>query len=118
MVWQPVRVGRDHLGQFTNRSAVDAITELVWNGLDAEADEVDVVVETETMGPENLRYVTRVTVRDNGHGMNHERALSAFESLGDSWKKGLRGRTVNGKSLTSENSVGDPLTASEVGKAS
>jgi len=103
MVWQPVRVGRDHLGQFTNRSAVDAITELVWNGLDAdadadaEADEVDVVVETETMGPENLRYVTRVTVRDNGHGMNHERALSAFESLGDSWKKGLRGRTVNGK---------------------
>ncbi|WP_328451267.1 hypothetical protein [Amycolatopsis sp. NBC_00438] len=37
MVWQPVRAGRDHLGQFSNRSAVDAIAEPVWNGLDAEA---------------------------------------------------------------------------------
>ena len=97
MVWQPVRAGRDHLGQFSNQGAVDALTELVWNSLDAEADEVDVVVETQTMGPENLRYVTRLVVSDNGHGMSHEQALSAFASLGDSWKKTLKGRTVNGK---------------------
>lgn len=97
MVWQPVRAGRDHLGQFSNQGAVDALTELVWNSLDAEADEVEVVVETQTMGPENLRYVTRVIVSDNGHGMDHDRALSAFASLGDSWKKSLKGRTVNGK---------------------
>jgi hypothetical protein len=95
--WMPVRAGRDYLGQYTRAGALDAVAELIWNGLDAEADMVNVDVETATMGIDELRYVTRVVVTDNGHGMDHARAVSAFESLGDSWKKTLNGRTVNDK---------------------
>jgi hypothetical protein len=41
--------------------------------------------------------VTRVTIRDNGHGISPETANQAFPSLGDSWKKTLNGRTLNDK---------------------
>lgn len=97
MAWMPVRAGRDHLEQYAKMSVLDAVAELVWNGLDAEADEVDVEIQTGTMGLDSLRYVTRIVVVDNGHGITHERALTDFQSLGDSWKKTLNGRTLNGK---------------------
>lgn len=99
VTWVEVRAGRDYLEPHTKRNVVDAVTELVWNGLDAEADLVDVDVHTGVMGSgaDEMRYVTSVTVSDNGHGMTHDRALEAFSSLGDSWKKFLHKRTVNGK---------------------
>ncbi|GAA1292325.1 ATP-binding protein [Saccharothrix xinjiangensis] len=109
MVWKQVHTGRDFLGRqtYTKASAVDAISELVWNGLDAEADQVDIDIETTTAGPRELRYVTRVIVTDNGHGMDRERAESAFLSLGDSWKQSLNRRTVNNKrALHGEKGVG------------
>lgn len=94
-----VRAGRDYLQQYSRQSAIDALAEMIWNGLDAEADAVDVQIETASMGaPESsLRYVTQITISDNGHGMAADAAESAFTSLGDSWKKGLKGRTINDK---------------------
>lgn len=99
MAWVPIHAGQDHLQQFARRPAIDALTELIWNGLDAEADVVDVDIDVQSMidGSREMTYVTRVTVRDNGHGMTPEKAQAAFASLGDSWKRGLSGRTVNGK---------------------
>jgi hypothetical protein len=38
MTWMPVRAGQDHLQQFARQNAIDALAELVWNGLDVEAD--------------------------------------------------------------------------------
>ncbi|WP_158852947.1 ATP-binding protein [Saccharothrix deserti] len=104
-----MHTGRDFPGRqtYTKASAVEAISELVWNGLDAEADQVDIDTETTTAGPGEPRYVTRVVVTDNGHGMSHERAESAFLSLGDSWKQSPNRRTVNNKrALHGEKGVG------------
>lgn len=99
MAWVPIHAGQDHLQQFSRRPAIDALTELIWNGLDAEADVVDVDIDVQSMldGSREMTYVTRVTVTDNGHGMAPEKAQEAFASLGDSWKRNLNGRTVNGK---------------------
>ncbi|WP_033440856.1 ATP-binding protein [Saccharothrix sp. NRRL B-16314] len=109
MAWKPVHTGRDFLARqtYTKAGAVEAINELVWNGLDAEANEIDIDVETATAGPREMRYVTQVVITDNGHGMSHERAEAAFLSLGDSWKQSLNRRTVNNKrALHGEKGVG------------
>jgi hypothetical protein len=99
MPWVGVRAGQDHLQQYVRRSAIDALTELIWNGLDAESDVVDVELELSSVvdSGRELMHVTRVTVSDKGHGMSPEEAQEAFGSLGDSWKRTLNGRTVNGK---------------------
>ncbi|EWC59288.1 putative DNA mismatch repair protein [Actinokineospora spheciospongiae] len=95
----PLQTGRDQLDDYAKARPLDALAELVWNALDAEATEIDVEIESAStgIGGGDLRIVRRISVSDNGHGMDHERAESAFKSLGDSWKKSLNGRTVNDK---------------------
>jgi hypothetical protein len=99
MAWMQVHAGQDHLSQFTNRKPVDALVEMIWNGLDAEADLVTVDFETASIvpGDRELLHIAGITVEDNGHGISAEVADRAFPSLGDSWKKSLNGRTLNGK---------------------
>jgi DNA topoisomerase VI subunit B len=60
---------------------VQAITELIWNGLDAEATFVKVTAETDEL------KLNSITVRDNGHGMSRTEAVKLFRNLGGSWKK-------------------------------
>lgn len=60
---------------------VQAVIELVWNSLDAEANNVNVIVETDA-----LDAVERVRIEDDGHGMPPEQIPSAFQHLGGSWK--------------------------------
>ena len=61
---------------------VAAITELIWNGLDAEADRVEVSIQrTESESVES------VTVRDFGHGMNSQEIDRDFVQVGGSWKR-------------------------------
>ena len=99
VTWLPVHAGQDHLLQFSRRPPIDALAELIWNGLDAEADLVDVEIETSSLGPgdSELLHITLITITDNGHGITPEIATQAFPSLGDSWKRNLNKRTVNGK---------------------
>lgn len=99
MAWTAIKAGRDYLDQFTKRSPIDALAELIWNGLDAEADTVVVDIKSSSMGAteRDMYFVTRIEVSDNGHGITPEIAESAFASLGDSWKKARNGRTINDK---------------------
>lgn len=99
MAWVPIQAGQDHLQQYTKKSSIEALAELVWNSLDAEATTVDVDIEAESIADDGreLSYVTQVTISDNGHGIDPDKAQEQFSSLGDSWKKGLNGRTLNGK---------------------
>jgi hypothetical protein len=95
VAWLPIRAGQDHLSQFSRKPAIDALAEMIWNGLDAEADRVEVTLETTSLLGDDLEHLTRVVVVDNGHGITPAIAASAFPSLGDSWKRSLNGRTLN-----------------------
>ena len=60
-----VEVEHDHLRKLANASPVQAVCELVWNSLDADATRVDVDVDHGELG------MLSVSVRDNGHGFTH-----------------------------------------------
>ncbi len=88
-----VQLDPHHLEALTHATPLTAITELIWNALDADADHVRVVlVENELQG------VVEIRVEDDGHGMTHERAVEGFQSLGGSWKR-LAGRSPGGRAL-------------------
>jgi len=76
-----VEVAHDHLRKLTNASPVQAVCELVWNSLDADATRVDVDVDRGELG------MLSVSVRDNGHGFTHEEARALFGKVGGSWKR-------------------------------
>ena len=71
----------DFLERQSKANPVQAVAELVWNGLDADASRVDVRLEYGEMG------MTRIVVRDNGYGIRHPEAPEVFRRLGGSWKK-------------------------------
>ena len=79
----------DFAGKLAAGRPVQAIAELIWNGLDAEATRIKVTAETDEL---RLRSVT---VADNGHGMSHQEAERYFQNLGGSWKKSS-GSSKNG----------------------
>jgi hypothetical protein len=94
MTLEQVSSGQDVLLRYTDNPAIEAVAELIWNSLDAEATEV--TVELDTSGSLDDQAVTRVIVTDNGHGFDEARARTEFLAHGDSWKKTLSGRTVTG----------------------
>lgn len=86
IVWGALQSGKDRVLSLANRaSAVDAITELIWNSLDAEATSVEVSASINEFGAP-----TELVVTDNGHGIAAHRAWSLFLTEGDSWKKDKR----------------------------
>jgi len=76
---------------------IKAVSEFVWNSLDADATTVSV-----EFGTNGLGGIEEIIIRDNGSGITHARARHDFGNLGDSWKKtsrrtpGLQ-RAVHGK---------------------
>lgn len=92
-----VAVQTDHLQKLSKtRHPVHAVQELIWNGLDADADKVEVIIERNLWGG-----VQRLAVVDDGEGILPERALAAFERLGGSWKQEIdttpKGRKLHGQ---------------------
>lgn len=85
-----VSLQEDHLEGII-RGPVDGVTELVWNALDADANNVTVRIERNLLGG-----VTGVRVEDDGHGMTPDEARAQFAQLGGSWKRSAdRSRTEN-----------------------
>lgn len=91
-----IKVERDHIKKLSNAKPVQAILELVWNAVDADATRIDIEVDSDDI-------ITRaISVRDNGHGIPHSEVESIFGTLGGSWKangkrsKG-KGRLLHGK---------------------
>jgi hypothetical protein len=79
----PVQLNADQFDRLARPTLPGAgIAELIWNALDAEANEVSVSLVLTELGA-----IDSVAVVDNGHGMSHSEALEAFASLGGSWKK-------------------------------
>lgn len=76
-----VAVQADHLERLTNTKPLLGLAELVWNGLDADARRVEVL-----LARNDLDGLERIIVRDDGHGMSHDEVLAEFSKLGGSWK--------------------------------
>lgn len=78
-----IQVKEDHLETIGKTRPLNAIVELIWNALDAEAQNVHVrFIENELSG------VDYIDIIDDGHGLKFEDALISFSNLGGSWKKG------------------------------
>ncbi|UZJ58232.1 ATP-binding protein [Pseudomonas sp. KU26590] len=67
---------------FKNVAPCQALAELVWNGLDAGASKIDVLVESTDTGG-----TISVTIVDNGSGINFNKPDDNFRRFNDSLKK-------------------------------
>ena len=76
-----VQVQGDFIERLTSARPVQALAELVWNALDADATKVMINVEQGVLGLE------AITVSDNGNGMPYADASVLFGNLGGSWKR-------------------------------
>ena len=97
-----VQVERDHVEKLTRPSRRFAgISELIWNGLDAEATKVTVSLAENALGG-----VDQLVVTDNGHGMTNDEAHRYFATLGGSWKRTAPGRHSKSKKRVLHGSEG------------
>jgi hypothetical protein len=97
----PVNLSADHLKSLTVTSRpLIALAEVIWNGLDADADRVTVRFDRN-----KLDTVETIRVSDDGSGINYDHAGILFGTLGDSWKKS-RNRTTGGRGLHGKSGKG------------
>lgn len=78
-----------------NVSPISAVSELIWNGFDANAQHVKVILE-----PNELNGLHAIRVSDDGDGIDWNNVNALFGGLGDSWKAKshrYKGRTLHGK---------------------
>jgi hypothetical protein len=86
----------DHIDSLTRANGNTAISELIWNALDADASEINIDYELTKLGG-----INQIIIKDNGHGLNYQKAQDVFGKLGGSEKKNNRtspsGRLYHGK---------------------
>ena len=88
-----IGVERDHIDSLTKASGITAISELIWNCLDADATEIKIEYKPTTLG--GYEYIK---IADNGHGLAFEKAQEVFSRLGGSEKK-IKNQSPNGRQL-------------------
>ena len=91
-----VQVEKDHLRKLASAAPIQAVAELIWNAVDADATRVDFEVEHDEVA------MRSITIRDNGHGIPHSNVETLFGKLGGSWKahgnrSKTKGRILHGK---------------------
>ena len=97
----PVSVQRDHLVALVKASKpLAALAELIWNGFDADASEVNI-----EFGFNGIDSLESIRVRDNGRGIPFADAESMFGKLGGSWKR-LTRMTPNGRGMHGQSGKG------------
>lgn len=75
-------VEQDHIESQTKANGLTAISELIWNALDADASEIQISYK-----PTGLGGYEYISIADNGHGLTYEKAQEVFARLGGSEKK-------------------------------
>jgi hypothetical protein len=91
-----VHAQRDHITSLCVASPVQALSELIWNALDADAFDVKVDIIQNPLGG-----IDSIRVADDGLGVNALEADKHFGNLGGSWKRDagktpLSGRVLHG----------------------
>jgi len=95
-----IKVESDHIESLIkNARPLTAIEELIWNALDADANNIEAFLEYGGLG-DDTRLV-KVIVKDDGHGINDGDGRKTFGSLGGSPKLRAKlspsGRFYHGK---------------------
>jgi DNA topoisomerase VI subunit B len=85
MTHHKIELTAHHLTRFASTNPLEAVSELIWNGLDADADKINVTTEFDV-----LDTMTAITVSDNGSGIPFTEIVDRFKRLGDSWKRTSR----------------------------
>lgn len=96
-----IQVQSDHLSKITSAHPIQALSELIWNSLDADAASVDVSLEYNEMNT-----LASITVSDDGHGIPYDDAPDLFQSLGGSWKRSRRTSKQEGRFLHGQEGKG------------
>lgn len=78
-----VAVQKDHISKLAKSHPVQALAEIMWNALDADATKVEVMFKE---NPIDDMSIEQIIVKDNGHGIPYQEAETLFSSLGGSWK--------------------------------
>ena len=76
-----VEVQTDFLKRQANAAPVQALAELIWNAVDADATRVSIDLDYNDLGMSGIR------IRDDGHGIPYGEVESVFKPFGASWKK-------------------------------
>ena len=91
-----IKVQQDHIESLTKASGISAISELIWNSLDADATEIKINYKKNVLGK-----FEEVTIEDNGHALDYQTAENVFASIGGSAKKqknnSPKGRSYHGE---------------------
>ena len=96
-----VQVQHDYLNKITGSQPVQALSELIWNSLDADASSVDVKLEYN-----ELDTLSSMIVSDDGHGIPYADAPELFQNLGGSWKRSRRVSKGEGRFLHGQEGKG------------
>lgn len=96
-----VEVESDFLGKVSNASAYVAISELIWNALDADANKVSIKLNEDAL----YGGLKSIEVTDDGFGITEDIADKHFSKLGGSWKK-FKNKTPSGRFLHGQEGQG------------
>lgn len=98
----PLKVDQEHVARLARMNdPVGAVEELIWNALDADAELVSVVLDTNALGG-----VEQVTVTDDGTGMAAANCAEYFQPIGNSWKRRAGTSSVKKRALHGKNGQG------------
>jgi len=98
-----VEITDEAIHKYAADNVYDAICQVVWNGIDAEAKEVNITLSKEKQGLSDEMSetrITRITIEDNGTGMDPNETEEYFTQFNKSWKKNSRrndGRCYHGQ---------------------
>jgi len=95
-----IEVENDHIERLTTAKPILALSELIWNGYDADARTVRVEFEEG-----ELTKLGLIRIQDDGDGIPIEEADGYFKSLGGSWKK-KGAKTKGGRFIHGEKGQG------------
>jgi hypothetical protein len=88
-----IQAQADYLEKISKASPINAISEIIWNSLDADAKNISIKYLGNEISTETIEII------DDGGGFNYELAVKTFGELGGSWKR-ARKFTQNGRRQT------------------
>ncbi|MBE9599938.1 ATP-binding protein [Pedobacter sp. MC2016-24] len=84
-------VEKDHIESLTRANGITAISELIWNALDADSTLINIDYKKNAVS-----FIDEIIISDNGSGITYENAQEVFGRLGGSEKK-IKNSSPNGR---------------------